>query len=60
MRCEYLAFFTLVSSPEILGQTKPRASDDVVRTKTELVQTDVTPPPATAEDEHANIPPRPV
>ena len=32
----------LVSSQEIPGQTKPNAPDDVVRTKTELVQTDVT------------------
>jgi len=32
----------LVSSQRILGQTKTPAPDDVVRTKTELVQTDVT------------------
>jgi hypothetical protein len=32
----------LVSSQQILGQTKTPAPDDVVRTKTELVQTDVT------------------
>jgi VWFA-related protein len=32
----------LVASQEIPGQTKAQAPDDVVRTKTELVQTDVT------------------
>jgi hypothetical protein len=32
----------LVSSQQTLGQTKTQAPDDVVRTKTELVQTDVT------------------
>jgi hypothetical protein len=32
----------LVSSPQTHGQTKTDATDDVVRTKTELVQTDVT------------------
>jgi VWFA-related protein len=32
----------LVSSQHILGQVKTQAPDDVVRTKTELVQTDVT------------------
>lgn len=37
-----LLLIGLVSSQEILGQTKPKAADDLVRTKTELVQTDVT------------------
>jgi len=32
----------VVSAQQILGQVKTDASDDVVRTKTELVQTDVT------------------
>ncbi len=32
----------LVPSQQMLGQTKTQAPDDVVRTKTELVQTDVT------------------
>ena len=49
MRCEYLYFsflnlllIGLVSSQQIAGQNKTQAPDDVVRTKTELVQTDVT------------------
>ena len=37
-----LLLIAIVSSQQIFGQTKTLATDDVVRTRTELVQTDVT------------------
>ena len=37
-----LLLIVLIYSQHVVGQTKTPASDDVVRTKTELVQTDVT------------------
>lgn len=37
-----LLLIGIVSSEQILGQSKTQAPDDVVRIKTELVQTDVT------------------